>query len=59
MMEEKKCFNCERTDSQIPVVEMSFKQNKLWVCPQCIPNLIHNPDVVQEKLAEAEKKFNV
>jgi predicted Zn-ribbon and HTH transcriptional regulator len=58
-MENKICFNCGKTDEQIPVLEMQYKKNQLWVCPQCIPNLIHNPDVVQDKLQEAEKKVNV
>jgi hypothetical protein len=57
-MEHKECFNCGKTDEQIPVLEMRYKQNQLWVCPQCIPNLIHNPDVVQAKLKESEANAN-
>lgn len=58
-MEDKRCFNCDKTESDIPVLNMKYKQNELWVCPQCIPNLIHNPDVVQSKLSNTENGHNV
>jgi len=49
-MEEKKCFNCERTEFDVPVIELRCQGKEIWICPQCLPNLIHNPQKVQETL---------
>ncbi|MCB8929397.1 MAG: hypothetical protein H6652_27650 [Ardenticatenaceae bacterium] len=35
------CFNCERTDDEIPIVMWSFQQRPLTVCSACMPLLIH------------------
>ncbi len=58
-MEDKKCFSCGKMESDVPVINLKYKQNELWICPQCIPNLIHNPDIVKESLSKAEESFNV
>ena len=49
-MDQKFCFNCKSAESDIPVVNMRFKGKELWICPRCIPSLIHEPQIVQEKL---------
>lgn len=52
-MEQKQCFNCKAKESEIPVVNMRFKGKELWICPRCIPNLIHEPQIVQDNLDAA------
>jgi len=54
-MKEKKCFNCKAAETEIPVVNLSYKGKELWICPRCIPNMIHEPQIVQAALEEAEK----
>jgi len=46
----KSCLNCNRTDEQIPLVTLSFKGETKYICPQCLPNLIHKPEVLADKL---------
>jgi hypothetical protein len=43
----KTCINCHRTEEQIPLIPLRFRQEELHICPQCVPVLIHKP----EKLA--------
>ena len=40
------CFNCERTDAQVPITDWQYQGNRLWVCSQCMPLLIHKLDQV-------------
>lgn len=35
------CFNCQRTEDEIPVVMWSYRERPLPVCSACIPTLIH------------------
>lgn len=35
------CFNCNRTEYEIPVVVWSYRERPLPVCSACIPTLIH------------------
>jgi len=51
---DKNCLVCHRTDEEIPLVELSYKGGKLWICPQHIPVLIHNPQELVGKIQGAE-----
>ena len=53
IMDEKKCFNCESTENDVPVIDLRCQGKEIWICPQCLPNLIHNPQKVQETLLKA------
>jgi hypothetical protein len=43
------CINCERPESVVPLVSITFAKNATWICTQCLPTLIHNPDKLTEK----------
>jgi hypothetical protein len=43
----KTCLKCNRTEEQIPLIALQFRQEQIHICPQCLPVLIHKP----EKLA--------
>ncbi len=47
-----KCINCEREESIVPLVSITFAQNPTWICTQCLPTLIHNPDKLQSKFQD-------
>ncbi|MCF6270229.1 MAG: hypothetical protein L3J41_10985 [Melioribacteraceae bacterium] len=47
----KTCINCERPESVIPLVSITFAQNPTWICTQCLPTLIHNPDKLADKFS--------
>ena len=49
------CLVCEQTQDQIPLINLKYQQNDLWICPQHLPVLIHNPQMLAGKLPGAEK----
>lgn len=53
-MEDKKCFNCQASEQDSPVVNLRYRGKELWICPRCIPNMIHEPQIVQASLEEAK-----
>ncbi len=49
------CLSCERTDNEVPLVSFIYKGESLWICPQHLPLLIHNPAQLAGKLPGIEK----
>ncbi len=41
---EERCLNCERTSEQVPLLAVRYQGNEFWICPQCLPVLIHKPE---------------
>ena len=39
----KTCFNCQTTENEIPLLDLHYQENKLFICPRCLPQLIHKP----------------
>jgi len=37
------CIGCERTENTVPLVSITFAKNATWICTQCLPTLIHDP----------------
>ena len=46
-----KCFNCEKDEGNVPLLRMKFSGKEIWICPQCLPVLIHKPEQLTEKLS--------
>ncbi len=43
------CFNCGRDENAIPMIAWQYQNRSLWVCCECMPNLIHKwPKVVAQ-----------
>lgn len=56
MNEEKKnCLVCNKTDEEIPLIELTYKGKKLHICPQHMPVLIHNPGELVGKIDGADE----
>ncbi len=36
-----RCFNCERGDGEVPLLDWRYQGQALWICPDCLPALIH------------------
>ncbi len=51
---EKVCLNCNRTDEQIPLLTLSFKNEPKYICAQCFPTLIHKIHLLADKLPGVE-----
>ncbi len=54
MSEKKACLFCDKTDQEIPLLRLEYQDNTLWICPQHMPVLIHNPNQLEGKLPGAE-----
>jgi hypothetical protein len=48
------CLNCNRPETEIPLVSLRYAGRPAWICSQCMPVLIHNPQKLAEKLPGAE-----
>lgn len=51
---EKSCLFCNRDDQQTPLVNLDYQGHKLWICPQHLPILIHDPAQLIGRLKGAE-----
>lgn len=49
-MNEKTCINCNRTDEKLPLITLSFNNEEKYICPQCLPILIHKTHLLADKL---------
>jgi hypothetical protein len=52
--EEKGCIFCQKDDTQVPLVQLSYMDRSYWICPQHIPILIHEPGKLAGMLPNAE-----
>ena len=52
--EEKKCLVCQANETQIPLIQLHYQGRNLYICPQHMPVLIHNPDKLVGTLPGAE-----
>lgn len=51
---EKVCVFCKRNQDEVPLVQLEFKNQSYWICPQHIPVLIHDPAKLSGHLPGAE-----
>jgi hypothetical protein len=49
------CLNCDRSETEVPLVALRHAGSQAWICSQCLPTLIHQPQRLVGKLAGAEK----
>ena len=43
------CINCQRTEEEIPVTAWRMAGQAFWICPDCLPFLIHRRAEVMPK----------
>lgn len=48
------CLNCDRSETEIPLVTLRHAGEQAWICSQCLPVLIHHPQKLAGKLGGAE-----
>jgi hypothetical protein len=48
------CLNCEADQSDKPLLNMKYQDKEIYICPQCLPILIHKPANLAEKLPGSE-----
>jgi hypothetical protein len=49
-----KCLNCEKSEQQVPLLQMVYQGEEIHICPQCLPVLIHKPANLAGKLPGLE-----
>ncbi len=47
----KICISCNRDETLIPLVSITFAQQSTWICTQCLPTLIHDPQRLASRFA--------
>ena len=48
------CLVCKRGDAATPLLELTYRGDALWLCPQHLPILIHDPARLTGLLPGAE-----
>ncbi len=48
------CLYCERTENETPLIQMRYRGGEVYICPQHLPILIHQPSKLADKLPGAE-----
>lgn len=52
--ETHQCLVCNRTELQVPLIQLQYGGRAFWICPQHFPILIHNPEQLAGKLPGVE-----
>lgn len=50
MSQSAVCFNCQRSEAEVPISNWRYQGGDVWVCSQCLPLLIHKLDQVVDTL---------
>ena len=48
------CLNCGKTEQELPLLRMRYQGADVYICPQCLPILIHKPANLAAKLPGLE-----
>ena len=48
------CVNCSRTVEEVPLLMLMHRTGNAYICPQCLPILIHQPQELVNKLPGTE-----
>jgi len=51
-----KCLNCGNSEQSFPLIKLLFKGADYWICPQCMPGLIHKTETVIRRLSNSSSK---
>ena len=49
-MSKSTCLNCGASEQERPLLTMKFQGQEFYICPQCLPILIHKPYQLADKL---------
>ncbi len=52
--EEMCCLACRQNSDATPLIPLDYRGSRLWICPQHLPLLIHDPAQLVGKLPGAE-----
>lgn len=49
-MPDSTCLNCGISEQERPLLTLKFQGRDLYLCPQCMPIMIHKPYQLADKL---------
>jgi hypothetical protein len=49
-MSNSTCLNCGVSEQERPLLSLKFQGKELYICPQCMPTLIHKSHQLAEKI---------
>jgi len=49
----KQCLACGRDEQIVPLICIDYRGERIWICPQHMPVLIHDPAQLDGLLADA------
>jgi hypothetical protein len=49
------CLACRRNSGETPLIPLDYEDRKIWICPQHLPILIHDPARLVDVLPGADK----
>jgi len=50
-----RCLYCQRTSSEVPLLNINYKDKQYSICPQHLPILIHEPGKLKGLIPDADK----
>ena len=50
---EQCCFNCAQSEATNPLISLRYAGRSIWICPGCMPVLIHNTGQLAEILDQS------
>lgn len=56
MENQPKCLFCEKTSHEVPLVNITYQEQPLWICSQHLPILIHETEKLADHLNAALNK---
>jgi hypothetical protein len=55
MEQTPKCLHCGKTDETIPLVNLTYKGQMIWICSEHLPLLIHDRQKIAAQIESALK----
>ena len=49
------CVHCQRSEYEVPLMLLHFRGRQVWICAQCLPLLIHNPNRLATKFPQTKE----
>ena len=48
------CLSCDRSEADVPLLQLRYQGEEVLICSQCLPVLIHKPEKLAGRLRGAE-----
>lgn len=52
-MQPEVCLKCNLSEQEKPLLTIKYQGSEIFICPQCLPVLIHKPASLADKLPGA------